>query len=128
MAGSWDFVFDLVPVGKPRQTQRDKWMKRPAVMRYRAYADEIRRQARRLGFEFPKRGIVVEFVLPMPASWSAKKKAAMDGQPHEQKPDLDNLIKAMKDALMEEDSAVSSYGGMEKVWGSTPGIRVRMAR
>lgn len=124
--GSWDFVFDLVPVSKPRQTQRDKWMKRPCVVRYREYADDIRRQARRAGFEFPRRGIEVEFALPMPASWSAKKKAAMDGQPHEQKPDLDNLIKAMKDALLEDDSVVSQYGAMEKVWGSAPGVRVRV--
>lgn len=108
---------DVVPVGKPRQTQKDKWAKRPCVLRYRAFADEIRRQSTRLGFQFPRRGVRLKFHLPMPASWSAKKKAAMLGQAHEQKPDLDNLVKAVKDALLAEDSVVSHYGEIEKVWG-----------
>lgn len=30
----------ITPVPKPRQTQADKWKQRPAVMRYRAFADE----------------------------------------------------------------------------------------
>lgn len=34
--------YPIVPVPKPRMTQRDKWQKRPAVMRYRAFCDEVR--------------------------------------------------------------------------------------
>ena len=37
-------------------------------------------------------------------------------QPHTQKPDLDNLIKAFKDALLKEDSHVWCYDMMTKVW------------
>ena len=32
--------YDITPVPKPRQTQRDKWKRRDVVMRYRAFADE----------------------------------------------------------------------------------------
>ncbi len=34
--------FPIDVVGKPRMTQRDKWKKRPCVLRYRAFADELR--------------------------------------------------------------------------------------
>jgi Holliday junction resolvase RusA-like endonuclease len=54
----------------------------------------------------------------MPASWSKKKREEMDRQPHQNKPDLDNLIKAFKDALLSEDSGVWKYGEMEKRWAT----------
>ena len=33
---------DICPVAKPRMTQSDKWRERPAVVKYRAFADELR--------------------------------------------------------------------------------------
>lgn len=38
-------VFDICPLPKPRMTQRDRWAKRPAVLRYRAFCDEVRLRA-----------------------------------------------------------------------------------
>ena len=40
----------------------------------------------------------------------------MNGMPHKKRPDLDNLIKAVKDCLLEEDSEIWLYGKMKKVW------------
>lgn len=37
------FTIPGTPVGKPRQTQRDKWAERDCVLRYRAWADRARR-------------------------------------------------------------------------------------
>ena len=37
----------------------------------------------------------------MPPSWSKKKRAALDGQHHTQKPDADNVLKVIKDGLNE---------------------------
>jgi len=34
--------YKITPVPKPRQTRSDKWKQRPCVMRYRAFADEVR--------------------------------------------------------------------------------------
>ena len=34
---SFDFTMRGDPMGKPRMTQRDKWQKRPVVVRYRQY-------------------------------------------------------------------------------------------
>lgn len=57
----------------------------------------------------------VEFHMPMPMSWSAQKKALMVGTPHQQKPDVDNLCKALMDALCEEDSHIYDVH-MSKWW------------
>jgi Holliday junction resolvase RusA-like endonuclease len=53
----------------------------------------------------------------MPQSWSKKKRVAMDGQPHQQKPDLDNLTKSLLDALFEDDSHLGHW--TSKLWGET---------
>jgi Holliday junction resolvase RusA-like endonuclease len=85
-------------------------MKRPCVMRYRAFKDECLAQ----GIEI---GDVVEvvFVIPMPVSWSKKKREKMNGQPHQQKPDIDNLAKALMD-VCSEDSHVWSLLAVKR-WG-----------
>ena len=53
------------------------------------------------------------------ASWSAKKRAAHMGQPHTQKPDLDNVQKAILDGLnriaFADDSQVASIT-CRKLW------------
>ena len=77
-------IWEVAPFPKPRMTQRDKWKKRPIVIKYILFKEA----------------------------------------PHQQRPDLDNLIKAFKDALCEEDSHVHTYGVMKKVWGEEPKIMV----
>lgn len=39
------------------------------------------------------------FQMPVPPSWSKRKKASHIGTPHRQKPDIDNLIKAFLDTI-----------------------------
>lgn len=60
----------------------------------------------------------------MPASWSAKKRTAMSGKPHQQRPDTDNYIKAIQDALCEDDSYIYDVRGT-KYWSSEPHIDIR---
>lgn len=104
--------YPVVPVGKPRMTRRDRWAKRPAVVRYRAFKDQVRE----LGITLPKSGARVTFVLPMPRSWSRSLREAMNGRPHEQKPDVDNLAKALLDALFDDDAAIHDMR-VTKRWG-----------
>lgn len=80
------------PVPKPRQTRRDRWAMRPCVARYRAWADLVRACAAGRG---SAKTYELRFYLPLP-----KSKPGNAGQPHEQKPDVDNLIKATMDALL----------------------------
>jgi len=105
-------------VAKPRMTRRDVWLKPPRkpVWSYRQYADALKTFALRDRY-FVTTPLSLIFVMSMPKSWSGKKRERMCGEPHTSKPDLDNLIKAFKDALCENDSFVHTYGGMKKVWG-----------
>lgn len=116
-------TYNLTPVPKPRQTQADKWKKRPAVLRYRAFADK----ARELGVTV-QNGDEICFHLPMPASWSAKKQAKMTGEPHAQRPDIDNLIKSVLDAVHEDDSHLWHLGPVSKRWTHSPGGFIRIGR
>lgn len=113
-------VYRITPVPKPRQTRADKWQKRPAVVRYRAFADECRAAC----IQVPEQGAHVVFHLPMPASWSKKKKAEMIGQPHQQKPDVDNLQKALMDAVLADDSGVWDIRTTKR-WAETGSIEIK---
>lgn len=97
------YWFEITPVAKPRQTRSDKWKKRPAVVAYRAFADHIRLLAKKKKLTLPTHGADIYFYLPMPQSWSEAKRRKMANEPHQQKPDLDNLVKAVFDALCEDD-------------------------
>src|SRR5690606_19230936 len=96
-----------------------KWAKRPAVLRYRAFKDECRLKR----VELPSGGACITFVLPMPKSWSRKKMMEMCGKPHRQKPDLDNLAKALMDAVHDDDAGIWSMS-LAKVWGFKGQIRI----
>lgn len=109
-------VIPMCGVGKPRMTQRDRWQKRPSVLRYRAFCDELRLR----GAQLPNRyGLI--FILPMLTSWSATMKAAMNGTPHLRRPDKDNLEKAVADALKPRDETIWD-GAVLKYWGYAPRI------
>lgn len=110
--------YPITPCPMPRMTRSDVWKKRPAVLRYRTFCDEVR--ARRVKLPVPGK---VVFHIGMPKSWSEKKKAANDGQPHMQKPDADNCFKALGDALHDDDSGVWSVW-IEKRWSRIPGITI----
>jgi Holliday junction resolvase RusA-like endonuclease len=67
--------------------------------------------------------LIVHFRIKMPDSWSAKKRTSMRGQPHRQKPDLDNLIKAVGDALLIEDKGICYIEAM-KLWDMKDSISI----
>lgn len=118
-AGEYRCAID--PVGKPRQTQSDKWKERGPVVRYRAFADALRAWAASVGFAMPDSGCHILFAIPMPRTWSAKEREATDGQPHQQRPDVDNLGKAVLDALRPDDCRVWQVS-VEKRWARSGAI------
>ena len=113
--------YAITPAPKPRMTQADKWKKRACVMRYRGFCDQVRA----LGVMLPESGADVCFVLPMPRSWSKKKRADMAGKPHTHKPDLSNLLKALEDAVYTDDARIWHYSTISKVWGVDGAIEIR---
>lgn len=111
-------IYPITPVPKPRMTRRDKWAKRPCVMVYRRFKDQVR--ARRV--ELPQPCSVV-FWMAMPASWPESKRKQMAGKPHTVRPDLDNMLKALCDAVHQEDSHIHDVRA-QKRWGWAGAIEV----
>lgn len=64
--------------------------------------------------------LVIEAIFEPAASWSGKRRAAALGQRHTQKPDADNLLKAVSDGLNRiawADDAQVAEIVMRKRWG-----------
>lgn len=111
--GNWT-VFNITAMGDVRRVASDKWKKRDNVQRLYAYRNELKLLANVDGIVLGHRYQVV-FEIPMPSSWSKKKRKAKALTPHDQKPDIDNLVKAFQDTLSKEDKAVYNVDGY-KFW------------
>ena len=113
---------NINPCPKPRMTRADRWKQRPIVLRYWDFCNELNKQAKKLDYK-PEDRVSLTFYIPMPKSWSKKKREQMLGKPHKQRPDIDNLAKAFLDALLQEDSHVYSLHA-DKYWANNGSIMV----
>lgn len=114
-------LISIKPVSKPRLTQRDRWAKRAPVLRYFAFCDELR-----LKYTTPLPDqLRIIFYIPMPPSWSNKKRQAFCDMPHQQKPDIDNLSKAVMDALCKDDARIYDLHAT-KYWATSGAIEIGM--
>jgi Holliday junction resolvase RusA-like endonuclease len=66
----------------------------------------------------------VVFVFRMPKSWSKKRKKEMEGTWCLKRPDLDNALGAVMDAILAEDSNVVRITECAKIWGERDEIRI----
>ncbi len=125
------FVINVRPFGKQRhRTSRGRTYTPPKTI---AYEKLIAREAA-LHFERPYNGPVSVDVVAIfkPAkSWSKKKTALAMGQPHTQKPDADNLMKAILDGMngvaYVDDSQVSDEHCV-KEWGPEDKLVITVKR
>ena len=101
-------------------THADTWKKRPVVLKYWAYKDHIRTWAWKNTFNLSNEVWAI-FYIPMPKSWSKKKKDKMRNTAHKQRPDIDNLLKGLMDALLEEDSHIHTVWA-KKIWADQGSI------
>ncbi len=127
------YVFDINPMGAVRMSQSDKWKtdpnhkdpnkrKRKAVVKHHKFADTLRYQANKLGFELGKTLEAVYFVA-MPSTWSNKKKKENVGMPHENLLDTDNITKLVKDCLKKQDKEIW-WEKCEKRWAYVSSILI----
>lgn len=112
---------EIKPKPKPRMVKSDAWKGRKVVKDYWQYKKDLRKVLDEskidLDYIFDNGEMSrIIFFIQMPKSWSKKKKEEMNLQPHKQRPDLDNLIKAFKDCLLDEDSEVYRYKSVKKIW------------
>lgn len=114
-------IYNITPVPKPRMTRADKWKKRKCVQRYWDFKDKVRES----GLTIPECGSHVTFLIPMPASWSKKKRKELAGTRHQSRPDVDNLMKGLMDAIFDEDAHIWNTE-ITKVWGEAGAIVVEL--
>lgn len=113
--------YPIEPTPAPRQSRRDSWDPSKAVQAYRAFRDEV--AWRKLELYEPFFHVV--FLIPVFPSWWAKKQRDHYGQPHESKPDADNLAKALIDAVHRHDDDAHRWTyATSKLWSPSPGIVV----
>jgi len=112
-------LIKIKPRGAPRITYQGRFSAK--AKDYYDWKDELLLKYKKK--TFPKSVQLVFYITP-PESWSKKKKAAAYGQPHDQKPDIDNLVKAVLDTLCEgEDKAIFRVYA-EKYWSEEAGIEI----
>ena len=110
------YIFDIIPMGAVRMSQSDRWKTNPEhkdvnkrqrseVTRYFSFKSELQRQAKLLNYTIYNTLDII-FCVPMPSSWSEKKKGQLIGHPVRTTPDLDNYIKAFMDALLINDGHI----------------------
>jgi len=120
----------VVPMGAVRMTGRGKYIK-PNAQRYLTYKKLIQMhvisQVKRMELLTGPLEVTVWFTMPIPQSWSQKKKRESIGEWHCKKPDIDNLVKGLFDSLNgliwtddNQVAVVKSY----KLYGESPQIEV----
>lgn len=127
-------IFPIDPRPKPRMTRSDKWRtnpnhkdpkrrERPSVTKYRIFRRQIQNIATGSNYTLPETYHAI-FYIPMPKSWSKKKKEEMNGKPHKARKDGDNLIKSVQDCLCKDDAYVWDYR-CTKVWSYYGKIEIK---
>jgi Endodeoxyribonuclease RusA len=99
-------VYMFAPVPAPRMTKAAAWDLRPGVLAYKTFCKEVRRRHVLIEYGAPVR---LEFFLAMPPSWSDSEKQATDHMPHLSKPDCDNLVKGLFDAVFYKKQGGDSH-------------------
>lgn len=110
----------LAPFGKarPRVTAGHTYMPDS----YTRARDDLRRMFGPVTVAAPW-GLLVTAIRPMPASWSKRRQAEMAGRWCTTKPDADNIVGAVMDALFEDDAGIVIVT-CRKVWGVSGEMRI----
>lgn len=118
-------VIPLRPVPYHRMTQHSKFSEK--AKEYRSWKNSIQFCLKTAERTLPeghiplqqRKTLGIQFHLPMPKNWSLKRKSELRGTPHTQRPDLSNLLKALEDALWQEDSVLWYYNHLSKFWNDS---------
>lgn len=121
-------VIDLIPTPapRPRVTKKGHTYYPQKYLDFRA---DLKRELSKTELKFEEGAIKLEaiFYMPIPKSYSKKKRVEMEGSWHIKRPDTDNLMKAVKDGLegliYADDSRVSFEIG-KKIYSKEPRIEI----
>jgi Holliday junction resolvase RusA-like endonuclease len=125
---------DIVPMGYVRATNKmvrlaasGKFNHKPEIKRlntYRTYKESVGYAIKGKSYSGTL-SVNMTFFIPLPESWSMKKKLEHVGKHVSTKPDLDNYVKAFFDAangvIWKDDNQIARLSA-EKIYGEDPGI------
>lgn len=120
----------LPPMGAVRTTQKQKYVDERAK-KYFTYKHHIAFLTKQHLKVPTKNPVLVDltFYMPIPNSWSKKKKEYYNGKIHKSKPDIDNLIKGVFDSLnkiaWKDDNQVYEVHS-KKTYSYNPGIGIEI--
>lgn len=133
-----DFSISITPMGWSRarydsRAEKGRFFKATKLARYqRRIAEEAALALHEAWGVISKHPIELELTLsmPMPKTWSKKKRNTMCGQFHTQTPDLDNLVKAICDAcngvLWKDDSQIAIISA-QKIWNQVGAVTMSVS-
>lgn len=123
------FTFYGDPIGKPRMTQRDKWLNPPRkpVAQWREFRDLFFYTAHGKGYrsDMVIRQVFIKAFIGFPRSWKLNQRRQFAGKPHYVTPDGDNILKAVCDSLTSQDSGIFRQF-IEKFWDDGQGARLEV--
>ncbi len=105
-----------------------RWYDRFLEMeKYNDYKRRLFDEAVLKGFWMRDAGMEITYYLPTFKSWRVSKKLQRHLQPHQSKPDWDNLYKAMADTLRpHQDNAIWHVKDCKKLWINEPVGRIHI--
>jgi Holliday junction resolvase RusA-like endonuclease len=124
------FTYLGTPIGKPRMTQSDKWRRppRPEVARWFDFKTGFWSAAIEAGYR-PQIDVILSVEatarIKFPKSYSRPLKNRLREQNHDEKPDVDNIQKAIADALTENDAKIYR-SNVIKLWADAESLEVTL--
>ncbi len=120
-----EYVIPIDPHPAPRMNGRRIT---PRIERYKRFRIALKNYALSMGLNELPSAMGFHFIIPMPKSWSNKKRDRYRGKMHQQTPDLDNLVKAVLDCLTYgrslNDAHVGTFLFAQKTWGERGMIKL----
>lgn len=110
------YILPQAAMGKPTMTRADAWKQRDCVLRYRAWCDALRRVIPNPPPAETVNTLWVTARFAMPDQWGKKRKAATLETLRRIKPDGDNILKSICDALWDQDQKLGDIF-ISRKWG-----------
>jgi Holliday junction resolvase RusA-like endonuclease len=127
------YILKITPQTNVRATQGDKIFfriprekLRPAGLsrllrleKYNDYKSSLSALVKQQRFTIPEQNVHMIFYIPVPKTWKEYKKNEMHMKLHQQKPDIDNLVKAVFDSIFSEDKYIADFRATKR-WVNQP--------
>lgn len=114
------FFSNIKPIPKPRMTHQGRHD--PRQKRFWEYKEGLQWAAKLQKFK-PGNALEMTFYMPLPRV-QKKDDTRRPGDPHTQKPDIDNLVKGALDSFFEDDSIVYEVRA-KKIWANAGAVEIR---